>query len=59
MIERKDRHKITRRSFVAGAGLAAAAGPFVWTRRASAAGKVIVRPADKPDLGGLETAVFR
>jgi putative spermidine/putrescine transport system substrate-binding protein len=43
MIERKDRHKITRRSFVAGAGLAAAAGPFVWTRRASAAGKVIIR----------------
>ena len=43
MIEPKDRDRITRRKFVAGAGLAAAAGPFVWTRRAGAAGKVIIR----------------
>ena len=43
MIELKDRDKITRRQFAAGAGLAAAAGPFVWTRRAGAAGKVIIR----------------
>jgi putative spermidine/putrescine transport system substrate-binding protein len=43
MIEPKDRHKITRRRFVAAAGLAAAAGPFVWTHRAGAAGKVIIR----------------
>jgi putative spermidine/putrescine transport system substrate-binding protein len=43
MIELKDRDKITRRRFVAGAGLAAAAGPFVWTHRAGAAGKVIIR----------------
>ena len=42
MIELKDRDKITRRQFVAGAGLAAA-GPFVWTHRAGAAGKVIIR----------------
>ena len=43
MIERQDRDRITRRRFVAGASLAAAAGPFVWTRRAGAAGKVIIR----------------
>ena len=43
MIEPKDRDKITRRRFVVGAGLAAAAGPFVWTHRAGAAGKVIIR----------------
>ncbi|HUO62380.1 MAG TPA: ABC transporter substrate-binding protein [Terriglobales bacterium] len=43
MIERTDRNRITRRSFVAGAGLAAVAGPFVWTGRAGAAGKVIIR----------------
>ena len=44
MIEPKKRDKITRRQFVAGAGLAAtAAGPFVWTHRAGAAGKVIIR----------------
>ena len=41
MIEPKDRDTITRRKFVAGAGLAAAAGPFVWTHRAGATGKVI------------------
>jgi len=40
MIERTNR--ISRRTFVAGAGLAAAA-PFIWTRRSSAAGKVIIR----------------
>ena len=43
MIEPKDRDTITRRRFVAGAGLAGAAGPFVWTHRAGAAGKVIIR----------------
>jgi putative spermidine/putrescine transport system substrate-binding protein len=43
MIEPTGRHKITRRRFVAGAGLATAAGPFVWTHRAGAAGKVIIR----------------
>lgn len=43
MIERTDRHKISRRKFVAATGLAAAAGPYVWTRRAGAAGKVIIR----------------
>jgi len=43
MIEPTGRHKITRRRFVAGAGLAAAAAPFVWTHRAGAAGKVIIR----------------
>ena len=35
---------ITRRTFLAGTGAAAVAGgPFVWTRRAGAAGKVVVR----------------
>ena len=39
-------------------------GPLIeagqWVRCVDVrAGKVIVRPADKPDLGGLETAVFR
>src|SRR5262249_24150307 len=34
--------RMSRRSFVAGAGLAATA-PLVWTRRASASGKVIIR----------------
>jgi len=43
MIEPKDRDKITRRRFVAATGLAAVAGPFVWTHRAGAAGKVIIR----------------
>jgi len=43
MIERTDRHKISRRKFVAATGLAAAAGPYVSTRRAGAAGKVIIR----------------
>ena len=34
--------------------------PGQWVRCVDVrAGKVIVRPADKPDLGGLETAVFR
>ena len=40
MTERTNR--ISRRTFVAGAGLATAA-PFIWTRRSSAAGKVIIR----------------
>jgi putative spermidine/putrescine transport system substrate-binding protein len=35
-------NSISRRTFVAGAGLATAA-PFIWTRRSSAAGKVIIR----------------
>ena len=43
MIEPKDRDQITRRRFVAGAGIAAATGPIVWTHRAGAAGKVIIR----------------
>ena len=35
---------ITRRTFLAGTGAAAVAGgPFVWTRRAGAAGKVVIR----------------
>ena len=40
MTERTNR--ISRRTFVAGAGLATAA-PFIWTRRSSGAGKVIIR----------------
>ena len=40
MTERTNR--ISRRTFVAGAGLATAA-PFIWTRRSSAAGKLIIR----------------
>src|SRR5215467_4735893 len=49
MRERTETHPSTmsRRTFVATAGVAgaslAAAAPFVWTRRASAAGKVIIR----------------
>jgi putative spermidine/putrescine transport system substrate-binding protein len=34
---------VTRRTFVSGAAGLAAVGPFVWTRKAGAAGKVIVR----------------
>ena len=40
MMEGKSR--ISRRSFVVGTGLATAA-PFIWTRRSSAAGKVVIR----------------
>src|SRR5262249_61487530 len=49
MRERTETHPSTmsRRTFVATAGIAgaslAAAAPFVWTRRASASGKVIIR----------------
>src|SRR5262245_55519988 len=49
MKERTEIHpsRMSRRTFVATAGLAgaslAAAAPFVWTRRANAAGKVIIR----------------
>lgn len=41
MTERSE-HRLTRRAWLGGAA-AAAAGPFVWTRRASAAGKVVIR----------------
>src|SRR5467141_3877943 len=43
MIERTARGKISRRKFLAMTGVAAAAGPFIWTGRSSAAGKVIIR----------------
>ena len=39
-------HELTRRAWLGGAAAAAAATtavPFIWTRRASAAGKVIIR----------------
>src|SRR5499433_3743653 len=58
MRERTETHPSTmsRRTFVATAGVAgaslAAAAPFVWTRRASAAGKVIIRTIG----GGREVA---
>jgi len=39
----KERSEMSRRQFLATAGLATAAGPFIWTRRASAAGKVVIR----------------
>ena len=34
---------MSRRRFLATAGLATAAGPYIWTGRASGAGKVIIR----------------
>jgi putative spermidine/putrescine transport system substrate-binding protein len=43
MIERTARGKISRRKFLGVTGVAAAAGPFIWTGRSSAAGKVIIR----------------
>jgi putative spermidine/putrescine transport system substrate-binding protein len=36
-------HGITRRTFLGGTAAAAAGGPFIWTRRAGAAGKVVIR----------------
>src|SRR5262252_11199115 len=61
MRERTETHPSTmsRRTFVATAGVAgaslAAAAPFVWTRRASAAGKVIIRTIG----GAYEEAVTK
>ncbi len=43
MIERTARGRISRRKFLAVTGVAAASGPMFWTRRSSAAGKVIIR----------------
>ena len=43
MIERTGRSKISRRKFLAVTGVAAVSGPLIWTRRSSAAGKVIIR----------------
>ena len=43
MIERTGRSRISRRKFLAVTGVAAASGPLIWTRRSSAAGKVIIR----------------
>src|SRR5262245_66128343 len=34
---------MSRRRFLATAGLATAAGPYIWTARATASGKVIIR----------------
>ena len=44
MTERSE-HQLTRRAWLRGAATVAATatGPFVWTRRASAAGKVVIR----------------
>jgi putative spermidine/putrescine transport system substrate-binding protein len=43
MIERTGRSRISRRKFLAVTGVAAASGPMIWTRRSSAAGKLIIR----------------
>jgi len=43
MIERTARGRISRRKFLGVTGVAAAASPFIWTGRSSAAGKVIIR----------------
>jgi putative spermidine/putrescine transport system substrate-binding protein len=43
MIERTARGRISRRKFLEVTGVAAAASPFIWTRRSSGAGKVIIR----------------
>ena len=43
MIERTARGRISRRKFIAATGVAAAAGPYIWTGRSSAAGKVVIR----------------
>jgi len=48
-------HGTTRRTFLAGAVSAAAAAPFVWTRRAGAAGKIILRTIG----GAYEEAVVK
>ena len=55
MIEHTARGKISRRKFLAATGVAAAAGPFIWTGRSSAAGKVIVRTIG----GSYEEAVVK
>jgi putative spermidine/putrescine transport system substrate-binding protein len=55
MIERTARGKISRRKFLAATGVAAAAGPFIWTGRSSAAGKVIIRTIG----GSYEEAVVK
>src|SRR5437867_11978077 len=50
-------HGMTRRRFLGGAATAAAAsaGPFVWPRRARAAGKIVVRTIG----GSYEEAVVK
>jgi putative spermidine/putrescine transport system substrate-binding protein len=55
MIERTARGKISRRKFLAATGVAAAAGPFIWTGRSSAAGQVIIRTIG----GSYEEAVVK
>jgi putative spermidine/putrescine transport system substrate-binding protein len=55
MIERTVRGRISRRKFLAVTGVAAAAGPFIWTGRSSAAGKVIIRTIG----GSYEEAVVK
>ena len=55
MIEHTARGKISRRKFLAATGVAAAAGPFIWTGRSSAAGKVVIRTIG----GSYEEAVVK
>ena len=49
---------ISRRTFIAGTALAAAAGPFVWIRRAGAAGKVIIRTIGGSYEESVAKAIF-
>jgi len=55
MIERTTRGRISRRKFLEVTGGAAAASPFIWTGRSSAAGKVIIRTIG----GSYEEAVVK
>jgi putative spermidine/putrescine transport system substrate-binding protein len=55
MIERTARGRISRRKFLEVTGVAAAASPFIWTGRSSAAGKVIIRTIG----GSYEEAVVK
>src|SRR4029453_883654 len=55
MTERTNR--ISRRTFVAGAGLATPP-PFIWTRRSSAAGKVIIRTIGGSDEEANVKVIF-
>jgi putative spermidine/putrescine transport system substrate-binding protein len=47
MTDRRDQYShqgaLARRTFLAGAGAATITAPFIWTRRAGAAGKVVIR----------------
>ena len=47
--------RMTRRTFLAGAAAGTAAGPWIWTRRAGAAGRVVVRTIG----GAYEEAVVK